>query len=405
MLNSFYYSFGTICIDHLLLKMAETIPSSSTISSQSIDSTMIDLQTREKILEICNQLGSGCNFDLDDIVITKFELGFVSEIYRIDFLKPIILFVGDQLKPTQTIVLKILSTSSYYDTIKSRVNSIFIGQENLGPKIILMKDEFIVLEFLEGRALLPSDDRNDQLVRLLAQKLARLHSMQIPISKNSFRERIILSLKGWMGKDTWLEVYHGQFRQNLEVSNCEKILSHNLERELDWLCEKILSSMRFDENLHKKIVFTHRDLNHDNIFVFENKQTQSFYDIKFIDFDYSGYNYRGMDLGRYFSDCEQQKKFSDQKIIEDKKMLQFIHYYIDENCQIYGESYRNDPINSPEQLLAESKLFVLYAMIIDIIFCIWTAMDKQEIRRERCIEAEQRFRSYLDFKNRIKDLL
>ncbi|UXI21293.1 cytochrome P450 [Sarcoptes scabiei] len=129
--------------------MAETIPSSSTISSQSIDSTMIDLQTREKILEICNQLGSGCNFDLDDIVITKFELGFVSEIYRIDFLKPIILFVGDQLKPTQTIVLKILSTSSYYDTIKSRVNSIFIGQENLGPKIILMKDEFIVLEFLE----------------------------------------------------------------------------------------------------------------------------------------------------------------------------------------------------------------------------------------------------------------
>lgn len=210
--------------------------------------------------------------------------------------------------------------------------------------------------------------------------MACFHSLQVPVPKNRYIEQIKYVLEDWMNENTWNDIY-GEFQPLLKKNNCHNLLQGKsfIQKEIQYLKNNILA---MDPN----IVFCHQDMNHSNILLLDDSTNGL--NIKFIDFDYAGYNYRALDIGRYFSDCEKSSKFSVEPIIDDEKMIKFINYYINENCRIYGDQYRNDPKNSPLILLKESKFFVLYAQMIDVFFLLWSVRFNEQkfgTQNEYCV--------------------
>lgn len=91
-----------------------------------------------------------------------------------------------------------------------------------------------------------------------------------------------------------------------------------------------------------------------------------------MDFDYSTYNFRGYDLGRYFSNYRHVKDdmFSNESLPSDKEMFLFLKEYQLECSKVQGKFYLNQKINSIDQLVLESKVFLLNALTIDFFFCL-----------------------------------
>ena len=89
------------------------------------------------------------------------------------------------------------------------------------------------------------------------------------------------------------------------------------------------------DKLNSPIVFCHNDLFHGNMIVDDNARQ-----LKFIDYEYSGYNYRGFDLGAFLAEWsgldyknypskEKQLKFfqSYLKAVNKSKRKQFCRFF------------------------------------------------------------------------------
>ena len=75
-----------------------------------------------------------------------------------------------------------------------------------------------------------------------------------------------------------------------------------------------------------------------------------------MDFDYSTYNYRGYDLGRYFSNYRHtDDMFGNEGFPRDEQMGLFLNEYRLECAKVQGDHYLKLEINSLEQLIKEAK--------------------------------------------------
>ena len=85
----------------------------------------------------------------------------------------------------------------------------------------------------------------------------------------------------------------GFMRDCLEQFECENLLQlDKFKQEIDYVRNSILTQ---EDHV---IVFSHGDLNHSNILVMEDEseeeeEGESRFDLKFVDFDFSRYFYRG----------------------------------------------------------------------------------------------------------------
>jgi thiamine kinase-like enzyme len=162
------------------------------------------------------------------------------------------------------------------------------------------------------------------MVSLLAQKLAKFHSIRMPIPKDNSKK--------------WLKA----------------ILASN-----------------------SPIVFSHCDFNRGNILIRENSNNNN-PEIFLIDFDFSSYNYRGIDIGRYFSSWgHEDPMFGFGEYPTDEQMSVFVCAYINESIKLSGNSYSELEINSKENIIKEAKLFTLYSYLIDVIFCFYTSNNDE----------------------------
>src|SRR5699024_8669503 len=89
-----------------------------------------------------------------------------------------------------------------------------------------------------------------------------------------------------------------------------------------------------------------------------------------VDFDYATYNYRGYDLGRYFSNYRHEEDmFGNEGFPADEEMNLFLDAYREECGRLQGDHYLQAEINSIEQLIKEAKVFALKAFS-EYVFCI-----------------------------------
>ena len=120
------------------------------------------------------------------------------------------------------------------------------------------------------------------------------------------------------------------------------------------------------EEVKSPVVCAHSDFNRGNILIKDDPL-----EIKLVDLDYSGYNFRGVDFGRYFS-CWRQKEllFGFDRFPTDEEMGVFLKAYIKESVNLNGEDYLKKEANSESFITRESKYFTLISYFIGSFFLI-----------------------------------
>ncbi|CAG2103512.1 unnamed protein product, partial [Medioppia subpectinata] len=189
-----------------------------------------------------------------------------------------------------------------------------------------------------------SDDLNPKTVALLAQKLAKMHSQDMPIPKDRTEVYMRMIFEEWLKEPDIESLRHGLVRREIQKNNLKTLMSTDLVAEMAWVREVMVS-------LNSPVVFSHNDLNRRNILVTNNN---SDVDVYIIDFDWSCYMYRGADLGDYFVNWCQQD-YGPEVFPTDDQMLVFIDAYIRELTAINGNSFAQLEINSRQRLIKEAK--------------------------------------------------
>ncbi|XP_014878474.1 ethanolamine kinase 1 [Poecilia latipinna] len=150
------------------------------------------------------------------------------------------------------------------------------------PRLYCTFNNGLCYEFLQGTALEPEHIRSQAVFRLIARQLAKYHAIH---AHNGWVPRSDLWLK--MGKYFTLisKCFKDNDRLNLEVPSPQ-----SLRKELLWLQQSL-------SVLGSPVVLCHNDLLCKNIIY--NKREGS---VKFIDYEYAGYNYQAYDIGNHFNE-------------------------------------------------------------------------------------------------------
>ena len=194
----------------------------------------------------------------------------------------------------------------------------------------------------------------------LAQRLARIHAMEVPIKRSG----------NWLFDyfDESLKLAKERFdlKALIEESKFQTLKTYDIEEELQWLKKAIIES----ESPH---IFTHLDFRGSNIMITESDG------IVLCDFEYSCYGYRGFDFGTFFTELGYGRLVDGRvwgqstqphEYPSDETIKQFIGPYIEESIKLKGKQFSEDNRNSIENILKEVKLFSLVGFMWTIMFLL-----------------------------------
>lgn len=172
-----------------------------------------------------------------------------------------------------------------------------LSLKDLGPKLFGKFEDGRLEEFLPANSLTCDELMNNEISSIIARKLAKVHSLDVPIDKNNvwLKERYY----------EWLEFINKQdrppkFSEDTRQSTIEiadQLMAIDFDKEIKFLLAVI-------EKTHSPIVFSHNDLHQGNILLakYSKRRPTSEERIVFIDFEYCSYNYRAYDIANHF--CE-----------------------------------------------------------------------------------------------------
>lgn len=128
----------------------------------------------------------------------------------------------------------------------------------------------------------------------IAKKMAEIHNLDIPISKQP--KRVWHKMNIWFSNSQTL-MKNSENNEKYQ-DQIEKIKEFDVAEEMDWL-KDIIQEGNFP------IVFCHNDMNEGNILLktkedSEEDSISADPELVIIDFEFSSYNYRGFDLANHF---------------------------------------------------------------------------------------------------------
>uniref|UniRef100_A0A8C6VCR1 ethanolamine kinase n=1 Tax=Naja naja TaxID=35670 RepID=A0A8C6VCR1_NAJNA len=166
------------------------------------------------------------------------------------------------------------------------------------PNLFCTFENGYCYEFMSGKALGPEHIRESSMFRLVAQEMAKMHR----IHTNGSLPKPCL----WHRLYKYLNIVKTEFIPSLEV----------LEEEIHWMKEHL-------SQLQSPIVFCHNDLLSKNIIY---NKTEGH--VRFIDYEYTGYNYQAYDIGNHFNEFAGLNEV-DYSLYPCKEVqLQWLRYYL-----------------------------------------------------------------------------
>lgn len=214
------------------------------------------------------------------------------------------------------------------------------------------------------------DLTNVELVNQLASKLARIHSIDVPLPKTT----TFLT----QSFDHFYQTAFGDVdkkRQTIEAmqaANAFQLAKFDLAEEWQWLLERVKTAK-------SPVVFCHNDFNCNNILIRQSEDkslshhpdsTTSEQSIVVIDWEFSGYNYRCFDLGWLFMQVVfmhtfdvGDNDFDADRYLQEADLVRFIKCYLE---SLSGRSI----LDSVDQLLLETRLGMLLTRIFMICVSI-----------------------------------
>ncbi|CAF3260125.1 unnamed protein product [Rotaria socialis] len=179
---------------------------------------------------------------------------------------------------SKTLIIKIYGaqTESFIDR-ESEINAMKILSEHgvFSQRILIQFNNGIIYEYASGQTCSRENVRKENIVRLIALKLAQMHNVPVQRAEKPY---IIISLR--------------RFIQLLDGSSFD--LS-SIRSDVDAIEERILPRLISNAELGKDLVLCHNDLLVKNIIYNEKTAT-----VSFIDFEYAHFNYALFDIANHF---------------------------------------------------------------------------------------------------------
>ncbi|KAJ1678362.1 hypothetical protein EV182_004202 [Spiromyces aspiralis] len=189
-----------------------------------------------------------------------------------------------------------------------------LARLGLCPPLYARFENGLVYGFIPGRVVQPVEMGYAYISKLIAEKLAKWHMVDLPGDSNP---QLFATLSKWLNDipETFDSVIkQKQFTEQFDMAQ--------IRTELELLRTELTK-------LNSPVVFSHNDLLSANIIYNEAKG-----EISFIDYEYGTYNYRGFDIANHF--CEYAGFECDYSRYPSKKQ-QLLWF------RIYLETYNHIP--------------------------------------------------------------
>ncbi|XP_015339380.1 ethanolamine kinase 2 isoform X1 [Marmota marmota marmota] len=173
------------------------------------------------------------------------------------------------------------------------------------PKLYCTFQNGLCYEYMQGVALGPEHIQDPRLFRLIALEMAKIHTIHA---------------NGSLPKPTLWHKMHSYF--TLVKNEIHPSLSADvpklevLEWELAWLKEHL-------SQLDSPVVFCHNDLLCKNI-IYDSAKGH----VRFIDYEYTGYNYQAFDIGNHFNEFAGVNEVDYSRYPSRETQLQWLLYYL-----------------------------------------------------------------------------
>ncbi|XP_072528964.1 ethanolamine kinase 1 [Salminus brasiliensis] len=245
-------------------------------------------------------------------------------------------YVGGSLQDVVLVRIYGNKTELFVDR-ENEVKSFRVLQAHrCAPRLYCTFNNGLCYEFLEGMALEPEHIRSPAIFRLIARQLAKYHAIH---AHNGWVPQSDLWLK--MGKFFSLVPTYFKDPDKNERLSSEVPSTVCLREELVWLRQSL-------SKLGSPVVLCHNDLLCKNIIY-----RQAGGNVKFIDYEYAGYNYQAYDIGNHFNEFAGLNEVDYSLYPERSLQLQWLRAYL----EAYKE-YKNQGAK-----VSNNEVEVLYVQV------------------------------------------
>lgn len=310
-----------------------------------------------------------------DITVQRLSGGLSNWLYQITLLK-------GNAEP-QNVLMRIYGQThddgATENIITESVIFTLLSERGLGPKLYGIFSGGRLEEYIPARSLKSEELSDPKLSLQIAEKMAVLHQLNIPINKDSTWL--------WDTMNRWLLLLVKDVKWPLKIFENDQMLSVNLSDEVCWLKKHLIK-------LKSPVVFCHNDLQEGNILIKESESCDS-QSLCFIDYEYCAYNYRGFDIANHFIEWTYDytnPKYPYYTVFKDRfptkqQQTEFLKQYF--QCMESEESI--------EVILYEIQHFILAS---HLFWSIWSIVNSRvsKITFGYKEYAEERLKSYLELK-------
>nr|CAD7589850.1 unnamed protein product [Timema genevievae] len=343
-------------------------------------------EVREMATRICGDYLSGVwkNISSRDIVIKHIGGGLSNLLYHVSLPKP---QKPKSHEPSQ-VILRLYGQNHGKQAMESLVTEsvvfTLLSERGLGPKLHGVFPRGRLEEFIPARTLKTTELSDHNLSVKIAEKMAHIHSMTVPIIKEPHWF--------WDTINRWKESAEATLNSDEPLGPAtkdiiKKIKVYNFTIEIDWL-RKLLTTV------DSPVFFCHNDLQEGNILLCEEKknstqQIMSTAQLVVIDFEYCAYNYRGFDVANHFLEWTYDYTHVDYPyFIVDKQrypsldqQLTFLRSYLHHTCKEQPQSnlHQNHSLMQEQEakLLKEVHSFTLAS---HLFWGLWAIVNARHSR-------------------------
>ncbi|XP_014293091.1 choline/ethanolamine kinase isoform X2 [Halyomorpha halys] len=265
-----------------------------------------------------------------------------------------------------------------------------LSESQRGPRLYGVFPGGRLEEYIEARPLCTQELADATLSSLIADKMAQIHLMDVPINKQP--KRLWQTMERWIRQINNINASNNVDESVRDMMNTLEQI--NLYEEYVWLKDYLT-------NVKSPVVFCHNDLQEGNILLRNNKnitdnrkksmtgkpdfepdyENLTSESLVVIDFEYCSYNYRGFDFANHF--CEWVYDYSNeeppyfwemqcnQPNIKQKE--HFVQNYL-QSLKKYPE-YKPHPEDNLESIMNEIEAFTLAVHFFWLLWSVTNSTD------------------------------
>ncbi|EKX74414.1 choline/ethanolamine kinase, putative [Theileria equi strain WA] len=341
------------------------------------------IENESELKDLCiKNMAFGNKLTPNDIHITRLGHAMTNHVYKVKIAR------CDPSMPLN-LILKISTpyTSTIYDKgLQDEVSEV-LGSARCGPRILSNFSCGMIQEYIDGHPLDFDLCLNISTLTSIASEVGKFHRRATAAAPSHWNRTPIL----WRKIDGWIPIARRMVSDN------------SLDIDIEGIAEccnsfrKILDNhIKLSNSPSNTILFCHNDLCGKNII-------RTAHGIRLIDFDYSGFNYAGSDIAKFFSEISTRYhgvypyvSIYDSLDVDHEIKVMFISIYLSE---VLG---KNVP---PSDKLVEEFITSLQIHILGItlFWCLWGITMAERPESELSVEkdaflhcARYRYKYYKD---------